>query len=275
MKMSDLDWTFTLMESLRNKVIKPFLLKTKSKKISRRIRSIASILTGKDWPRPLFEKIGPQTRMLIIAPHPDDEVLGCGGTIKKCSQAGGHAKVLYLTDGRHGSTIIDEIKLISIRMNEAKESMRILGYQDQTFLGLEDAVLRQDRKTVEMTLNEIKAFRPDSIFVPYLFDNHPDHIESTFIVANALKKYDGDLICYCYEVWTALFPNILIDITDVIDYKKKAIEAYQSQAFQLSLTESIIGLNSYRALGHRGEVRFCEAFYKCSKKEFIKIALKS
>jgi LmbE family N-acetylglucosaminyl deacetylase len=272
-EMNDSDLPFAFMESLRSNLIKPFLLNTKSKKFSKTIKSISSIITGKDWPRPLLEKSGPTGRIMVIAPHPDDEVLGCGGTIKKCSQAGDHVKILFFTDGRHGSTHIDESQLIDIRINEAKESMRILGCFDLTFLGWEDTVLRQERKTVEIALRELKAFQPDAIFVPHLFDNHPDHIESAFIIANALKKYEGNLSCYCYEVWTALFPNILIDITDVINFKKMAIDAHQSQA-QLNLTDSIIGLNSYRALGLRGDVKFCEAFYKCSKKEFIRIALK-
>ncbi|MGZ9130101.1 MAG: hypothetical protein ACXW4Z_20175, partial [Candidatus Binatia bacterium] len=48
--------------------------------------------------------------------------------------------------------------------------------------------------------NNLKDFHPDMIFVPSIFENHPDHIESAVIIANALRKYEGHPTCYCYEV---------------------------------------------------------------------------
>jgi N-acetylglucosamine malate deacetylase 1 len=210
---------------------------------------------------------------MVLSPHPDDDVLGCGGTLCRYYNKGSHIKTIILTDGSMGMGTADECDLVSIRKNEAIAGASCVGCNDLIFLYNIDTKLRANRKNKDAILEQLRNFNPEIIFVPSIFENHPDHIESTIILAYALREYEGHPLCYCYEIWGPLFPNILIDITNQIENKKKAINVHWSQITHQNMKDSILGLNSYRAFGLGKDIKSCEAFYKCSKEEFIKMVL--
>jgi N-acetylglucosamine malate deacetylase 1 len=268
------DQISSVLESRKEHNIRPFLLGIEFRRYKRFIRSSMRAVTAKVSPRPSvvpFEKVA---KILVLAPHPDDEVLGCGGTIRQHTRSGSQAKVLYLTDGSHGNRAIEQNLLIEMRHKEAKTGLNILGCDDLVFFDLKDSELKANGNTIEKVVELIEAYRPEIIFVPFFLDSHPDHVESAVIAAYALRKYKGPMMCYFYEVWTALMPNILIDISDEMDEKIHALEAHWSQVSHLNLRSSMIGLNSYRSVGLGDGIRYCEAFYRCPKEEFIKIVLK-
>jgi hypothetical protein len=254
--MLTLDRQHSFYDIILENAIRPFLLRNEFKRYAHFLRSTEKALKGESCTRPSIITLQEKARILVIAPHPDDEILGCGGTIGKFIQNGSHIKTLFLTDGSHGNNTIEQQFLVNLRKLEAK------------------AGLRATRETIRMMLSLIEDYHPEIIFLPFFLDNHPDHKESAVIAAHALNRYKVPVVCYCYEVWTALFPNVLIDITDMMDKKIRAIEAHESQVSHLNLVSSVIGLNSYRSLGLSEDVKFCEAFYKCSKEQFIKMVLR-
>lgn len=210
-----------------------------------------------------------------MAPHPDDEVFGCGGTIRKYHEKGSRITVVYMTNGCSGCrTIFDEDK-VAKRAEEAKAGLKILGCEDYVFFNFQDSELNTNERTIGALLGVLEKFHPDIILVPSILDNHPDHVESAIIIAQALKRYSGRPVCLCYEVWTALLPNYFVDITDTISFKELAMKAHGSQLVNNNLKDSIIGLNSYRSLGMGTDVRYCEAFISCSKREYIALTLGS
>ena len=160
--------------------------------------------------------IEPGTRILVMAPHQDDEVLGCGGTICLYARQGGEVKVLYMTDGSYGG--IDDIgsELAQRRKIEAKAGLRELGLQDAVFLDRQDTNLICDPKTVKEVLRILNEFQPNKIFVPFYFELHPDHFTTGLILAKALQSYANPIECYCYEVWTPIFPNLIVDMSSVL-----------------------------------------------------------
>jgi LmbE family N-acetylglucosaminyl deacetylase len=272
--MLTLDRQHSFYDIILENAIRPFLLRNEFKRYAHFLRSTEKALKGESCTRPSIITLQEKARILVIAPHPDDEILGCGGTIGKFIQNGSHIKTLFLTDGSHGNNTIEQQFLVNLRKLEAKAGLKILGSDDLEFFNFKDSELRATRETIRMMLSLIEDYHPEIIFLPFFLDNHPDHKESAVIAAHALNRYKVPVVCYCYEVWTALFPNVLIDITDMMDKKIRAIEAHESQVSHLNLVSSVIGLNSYRSLGLSEDVKFCEAFYKCSKEQFIKMVLR-
>ena len=117
----------------------------------------------------------------------------------------------------------------------------------------------------------IADFQPDSIFVPYFLDVHPDHVATAKILARALKKDGGKSMCYSYEVWTTVIPNTLMDISDVMTTKLEALREHKSQLSLIDFVQKVEGLNSYRSIYLGNTARYCEAFLKNSQTEYIRI----
>lgn len=195
-------------------------------------------------------------RVLVLAPHPDDDVFGCGGTCKKIADGGGSITVCYFCDGAggvpEGRDEAGEVRhydqnLINIRKSESKKSAEILGIGKQVFFGYRDGKLAAGSAAIRALSDLIKEIKPDIIFVPSFLDNHPDHRVVNEILINVLsqEKFDGEI--WAYEIWTPIFPNRVINITSNIESKKQAMNAQVSQLKSRGYDKAIIGLNQYRA----------------------------
>lgn len=205
-------------------------------------------------------------KAVVFAPHPDDEVLGCGGTIVAMASRGTMVKVVYMTDGGRGDPRSTAEEMSAIRKKEARKGLDVLGCGEPVFMDRPDGGLKADRETISRTRDLIDELGPDAVFVPYPFDNHIDHIRTAQVVAAALGPR-SPVACYCYEVWSVLPPNIIVDITSQMDRKLEALAQHSSQLALLDYREKIAGLNAYRSITAGNGVRSCEAFYKCSGKE--------
>ncbi len=239
-------------------------------------RSVIGVSSGAvSYPKLEAPEGAKKKRILIFAPHPDDEVLGCGGTIAKYATEGSSIKVAYVTDGRNGNPRFSAEEMVIERKKEGIEGLRALGCGDNVFMDYPDSGLKANKESIERTLRLIEEYGPDAIFTPNPLDNHPDHICTTQMVAAALKSYTEDTDCYCYEVWSALTPNTLVDITDEMEKKVEAIGKHRSQIEIIDYTEKIVGLNAFRSLTAGNGIRYCEAFYKSSREDFIKLVERS
>lgn len=196
---------------------------------------------------------------LVISPHPDDDVFGCGGTIKLHNLAGNRVKTLVLSNGKN-----------RVRMIEIEKSADVLG-EETSALDIDDGkIIGTNYGIIEAIIADIKEINPSLIYCPSPFDPNPDHAEVAKAVASALMKVDFNGEIYCYEVWQPIATNRLIKIDKSIDYKIKAIEAHQSQLKDRPYKKAILGLNQYRAnmFGH-GE--YAEAFFACNKELYLKL----
>lgn len=216
--------------------------------------------------------LAPGIRALVLSPHPDDDVFGCGGTMCKFGRTGTRFKVVYMTDGRFGSDSIPEEALVPMRRKEAIEALRVLGCSEYVFLDNRDLGLVCNVRTVENVRRILEDFEPGVIFLPPFEDFHPDHATTGRVAARALCDYEEDTDCLFYEVMTPIIPNTFVDITDVIDKKDEAIHQHRSQLDVADYSEKIRGLNAYRSLNMERQVRYCEAFHKCSRQELIGLA---
>lgn len=218
------------------------------------------------------------TRALFIAPHADDETLGCGGTIARLAKAGAHVTVAVVTG--HGETPhpLWPAALWDTVRGEARAAMQALGVSELLFEEVPAALVAdQPMYQLNRAIHGLVAkVRPTVLFVPFLFDLHKDHRE-IFHAASVTWRPSSELgrairDVFCYEVqsethWNAPYveagflPTTWIDISDTLDTKLAALACYHSQIRPFPDARS---LDAVRALamwrGSQQSLRAAEAF---------------
>jgi LmbE family N-acetylglucosaminyl deacetylase len=188
-------------------------------------------------------------RILILAPHPDDEVLGCGGTACQHEATGDQVSVVFLTSGELGLKHLEREKVRQVREEEAGKAAAILGLTIVAFLrgpdwGVADTVGRLAQELRPILQRE----NPDRIYLPHPADGHPDHQATLAVLRRALarsKTKPPELLAY--EVWTPLAAfDQVVDITGWMPRKLKALRAHRSQLRDFDYVRAIEGLNAYR-----------------------------
>lgn len=194
--------------------------------------------------------------ILIIAPHPDDEVLGCGATIRKYANHGDNVFVLIATRG--SARLFDQQKVENVRL-EALEAHRILGVSETFFLDFPAPEL--DTVPVADISREFAKIISDKnieiLYIPHRGDIHHDHrlvFNAGLVAARPVGKYSIKEI-YCYETlseteWAAPFaddafiPNAFVDVSSCFDSKIAALECFKSQLRSFPESRSIEALEA-------------------------------
>jgi LmbE family N-acetylglucosaminyl deacetylase len=206
--------------------------------------------------RRLFESVAADVtpemvrrRCLVLAPHPDDEVLGCGGTIAAKVRAGASVTVAILTDGRRGG-VGPAAEVRALREAEAGRAAEALGLTgDQVvFFGYEDGRLREHvDEATERVRGMIAALGVDELLAPYRREYHPDH-RTAWTIADACRR--TGMCVFEYPVWFGpwlwdrlgwrarvaaathladALRMVKVSVADVAGVKRRAFEAYRSQ----------------------------------------------
>jgi LmbE family N-acetylglucosaminyl deacetylase len=142
---------------------------------------------------------------LIVAPHPDDETLGCGGTIIRKKQTGAVLNIVFMTDGsRSHAHLIPETTLKKIRRDEALAAAEQLGVDATNvhFLDFTDGNLNDHRQAaISLVVDLLKRFSPEEIFVPCAEELPPDHFATYEIVMTAIEATAMATTVYEYPIW--------------------------------------------------------------------------
>lgn len=222
-------------------------------------------------------------KILVLAPHMDDEVIGCGGTLYRSVLAGGDVTVVYMTDGRRGDPELEgkdiskeerrtlEDRLVDLRKKEAQIAASIIGIKDLIFLDEPDMELNAKKGNIINMVDILERIKPDVVYLPFLTDNHPDHWQTNRIFVEALKKTPLSFDCFGYEAWSPIYPNCMIDIGDAVEVKKQALEKFKSQLKHNNYINSILSLNSYRSMVHLKGEGYVEAFFAATSKEYLSL----
>lgn len=198
------------------------------------------------------------TSVLVVAPHPDDETLGCGGAISLLRAVGCAVHVLVISDGTlsHPRSIKYPAPCLRIlRETETLSALSILGMkQTATFLRLPDGsipILESPRRqeAIARCRAVLQTVMPTTIFLPWRFDPHPDHRATWQLIHTAVKElnqldstYAPRLIEYPIWDWDAAQRGRFgcdpvsawrLDISTVLEMKLRAIAAYRSQTTDL------------------------------------------
>jgi LmbE family N-acetylglucosaminyl deacetylase len=220
------------------------------------------------WPKLIGKPAG--EKVLVLAPHMDDEIIGCAGVIRKHTESGHPVVVIYMTDGSKGMMgKAANPGLMDIRKRESEKSNRWLGIRETYYFDLEDG---SDKPWDHMSgiLREVlESQQPDIIYLPSFWDTHPDHQKTNQLFKQATLGRLSCQVC-AYEVWSPINPNILVNITRQMPLKLKAIREHQSQLRYLRYDRMILSLNHYRAnfIPFPG-MRFAEAFYMTECQNYL------
>jgi LmbE family N-acetylglucosaminyl deacetylase len=206
--------------------------------------------------------------VLVIAPHMDDETFGCGGTIIRHRQAGAEVTILFMTDGARGnSAMVRDESLTDRRKGEVRRAMKLLGDPQVRHLDLPERELVCDERTIDLVEQQLREIAPAVVYVPSIFDGHPDHIVTCRIASAAMMNLadrgDGPIVRE-YEVWSTLTPNVLVDVSDVFEQKLDALRQFDSQLLDMDYVYIARGLSMYRSLFHLHGKGAAEAFFQCS-----------
>ncbi len=142
---------------------------------------------------------------VIFAPHPDDETLGCGGTIVRKLKHGANISVVYMTDGSAShARLVPAGELASLRQAEARAAANTLGLEPERlyFLGVPDGHLREHLFEIQSQLRQLlEETKPAQIFVPYRHDGQDDHLATRSAALKALSQLGQQTTIYEYPVW--------------------------------------------------------------------------
>src|SRR6185503_19617448 len=113
--------------------------------------------------------------VLVLAPHPDDEIIGCGGTLRLLLQAGAHVTLLHATDGSDSAALQDapESERTSIRLEEAEQVGRALGAQERIYWKADNRAFALEPRWTQALADLLGRTSPALVFVPFTLDIHP------------------------------------------------------------------------------------------------------
>jgi LmbE family N-acetylglucosaminyl deacetylase len=205
----------------------------------------------------------PGEKILVLAPHPDDEVLGCGGSLLKLV-SGQAATIVFLTNGARGDPLGKHSDIVRVREEEARAAWSAVPGIKLEFLGLPDGKLLAHESEAVEKISALGSF--DTILAPSFSDRHPDHRAAAKIAVNLAGCWRAKILFY--EVWSTLPVNLIVDISGTIENKRKLINSYQSQLGYQDLIHPMFGLNAYRTMDSGDEkIHYAEGFLALSHKE--------
>ena len=215
-------------------------------------------------------------KLLVIAPHSDDEILGCGGLISKVKKEGGKVYVLIFNLGFEKD---DTKESQEKRKNEVQEAMNVLKVDDYHLVhdqpdnnrDLDAEPLHSLIEVIESTSNvSLEKIAPTIVAIPTIFSHHQDHVHVHRACIAALRPISTPIskIVLSYEApehsrWSAsgvFEPNLFVEIDDVIENKIMAFNKYRSQIRPGGRDDDSIR-NQAKYRGREVGKNLCEAFY--------------
>ncbi|KIL43010.1 PIG-L deacetylase family protein [Jeotgalibacillus campisalis] len=210
-------------------------------------------------------------KVLVLAPHMDDETIGLGGTLHEYKKFNTEVHCVFITDGASSNGSVEKGKISQIRKNEIDQVKDMLGIDSIYYLDVPDGEVKGNKKA-ENELNELVSWiQPEVIYTTGNVDAHPDHVATAKLLSDVLKRSDLKPIIRQYEINCPVPPddiNCIIDITESIDVKKRATEVFTSQAIAF---DGFLVLSGVKAnLVNDKNVKYVETFIQSTKEQFIK-----
>lgn len=196
---------------------------------------------------------------LVLAPHSDDETLGCGGLVHRLTEAGATVHVLFMSDGGgRGPRDAARAEAVRRRRAEAREACEVLGVADPTSLDLPDGHLSDHVDAMaDGVLDALLGQCPELLLVPSPLEGSADH-RATFAAVHrllgplrrddALWEVAGSLDILAYEINHPQYPDVLVDVGDRVEVLERAMACYASQQERHDYLGARLGLLRFRAM---------------------------
>jgi LmbE family N-acetylglucosaminyl deacetylase len=220
-------------------------------------------------------------RVLVVTAHPDDSEFGAGGTVARLAREGKRVAYCILTNGSKGTAdrTLPPERLVRIREDEQRAAARVLGVEAVEFLGFEDGELEDTRETRRAVTAAIRRQKPDLLIVqnPHrtrnLAASHRDHRIAAGIALDCTYPLARDHLSFPELLALGLephkvkevhlmswdHPNLVVDITETMDLKLKALACHASQIGDLAAVEQRIR-DRAATLGRPAGYAYAETF---------------
>jgi N-acetylglucosamine malate deacetylase 1 len=217
-----------------------------------------------------------QKLVLVLAPHPDDETFGCGGTLRMLSESGVLVDVAFLTRGElgqeagFGATLEARHETAERRTREARSACQVLGVRELLFLDGADSRLAEQPQLAASIAHLLQRGGYQRVFCPWQHDSHDDHRATFSLLRAAVSQHAAAMQFWLYEVWKPLPANTFVPIDRTLESKRQAIDQYESQLAQLNYRDGFLGLAAYRSLFCPSS-KYAEAFLVCDRQELLQL----
>ncbi|MBI4135754.1 PIG-L family deacetylase [Candidatus Uhrbacteria bacterium] len=206
-------------------------------------------------------------RILVLAPHPDDDVFGAGGVLIRSIAAGAKVKTVCITGGEQAG----EDETAAVREKETRQAAEVLKNEVE-FWQYPARTWRVEEKIKDRLRAIVAQWKPDTIFLPFLADDHEDHRRTSELWYQTFK--DASLSCevWAYQVYSTVLPNVVVDVTEVMEDKLRLVRMHKSQMQKRDWVHYIKGLNAFnvRWLKTR-EPRYAETFFVVPAKDYVEL----
>lgn len=206
--------------------------------------------------------------IIIFCAHPDDDMLGAGGTVAKYAEDGYDTTVITFSYGETSHIWLQKKITAEMRVKESKRAHRIVGCAKDIFLGLKEGSFPQEvkkRKIKQLIQKIVREKRPEKIFTHSASDPHPDHNSVHKTVLDALENYNVDV--YTFDIWNPIsvlkrnLPRLYVDISGTMNKKVAAIKQFKSQHKFIFPIIWAVYIKNIKA-GIENRCKFAEVFYK-------------
>jgi LmbE family N-acetylglucosaminyl deacetylase len=182
-------------------------------------------------------------------------------------------QVVIFTDGRLGDPFLaqkyknhqatqQEIHAyIEMRKQESRQAAELLGYHPLDFLDIPDRQLTHSQHVRRMIQFQIKDFKPDVIYLPSIYEMHPDHRGLARSVIETVIGMTQKCDLFMYEIGRPMpSPDCLVDITDIWEKKLSAVKCFKSQLEVFPYDQYMTSLNHFRSFTLPASVKKAEAY---------------
>ena len=220
---------------------------------------------------------------MVVAPHPDDEVIGCGGLLL-LHRGVSEIHIVNVYNGDGGGSLDQgpwrdepeyKHRLVELRKRELDTVAAKLGVTSVTRLNVSDCtgVLGPEEEGASRKL--LHKLQPEVVLLPWFLDSQPQHRATNTLFAKAAAEYNCCVLAF--EIWSLMPPNAFIDITDVLDQKLALVREYASQLRTVDYLNYVAGLARVRALHHSIGARrngAAESYLALPSKEYCELNLR-
>lgn len=243
------------------------------------LNALSKVLASKRFSQNLDPVIMPcpdAKRVLVISPHPDDDVLSSGGTLLKLRQRSCKIKVLYLAAGsrqvykdNNGQDLLDQVRKLEEETVKVSEQIKT----DVEFWRYPNGGIPINGESAQELRTLYEDFQPEVIFLPFIADDHDDHRRSVHLFFETFKNIKTvNCEVWTYQIYSNIIPNVIVDITDVIDEKERLITFWQTQSKRRNWGHYIRGINAFNSRFLKtNEARYVESFFVVPAQEYLEL----
>ncbi|HEY6193593.1 MAG TPA: PIG-L family deacetylase [Candidatus Eisenbacteria bacterium] len=214
-------------------------------------------------------------RALIFSPHPDDEVIGGGGTLLDVVAAGGAVTIVQVTDGSDSAAFIREPEAVrtQVRLDEARRVADGLGARELVCLRADNRALRATPELAGQFRELLERVRPGVVLAPSFTDIHPDHQIVLALLARALRQVAGTLPDVAlYEVWSLVAPTHVRDVGAHIGRIEELLLAYETALKVDDYVHLVAERLLFNAFEHCARPGYVEVFEVLPGERFLECA---